>query len=87
MWQDRVSDPGPLALESDALSTAQRGRGSNKAVLVLSREQMGNYKICLHDNCSRGFCKYAWLASNSIPEWKLKIQAFVDGQNMTMLFD
>ena len=27
MWPDRVSKPGPLALESDALSTALRGLG------------------------------------------------------------
>ena len=25
MWSDRVSSPGPLALESDALKTALRG--------------------------------------------------------------
>ena len=25
MWPDRVSNPGPLALESDALPTAPRG--------------------------------------------------------------
>ena len=25
MWPDRVSNPGPLALESDALPTALRG--------------------------------------------------------------
>ena len=30
MWPDRVSNPGPLALESDALPTALRGAAKMK---------------------------------------------------------
>ena len=39
MWPDRVSNPGPLALESDALPIALRG----PAVL-------GFYQVCLNDD-------------------------------------
>ena len=35
MWPDRVSNPGPLALESDALPTALRGPASKKFQEIL----------------------------------------------------
>ena len=34
MWPDRVSNPGPLALESDALLTAARGPAQYYKLLI-----------------------------------------------------
>ena len=47
MWPDRVSNPGPLALESDALPTALRGPAGRgvRAIEVLLyniNESIGN---------------------------------------------
>ena len=34
MWPDRVSNPGPLALESDALPTALRGLAAHRLMML-----------------------------------------------------
>ena len=39
MWPDRVSNSGPLALESDALPTALRGPAVCVCVCVRERER------------------------------------------------
>ena len=43
MWPDRISNPGPLALESDALPTALRG----PAILNYKTELNRMYKIAV----------------------------------------
>ena len=52
MWLDRVSNPGPLALESDALPTAPRCRAihvpNNISVLQIRRGEKDNLGIILH---------------------------------------
>ena len=38
MWTDRVSNPGPLALDSDALRTALRGPANRNSADTITRK-------------------------------------------------
>ena len=47
MWPDRISNLGPLALESDALRTARTTRPSYRSVVLVSRVSMGDIIISM----------------------------------------
>ena len=47
MWPDRVSKPGPLALESDALPTALNGLSGTKLLAGASTPSPLGMKKCV----------------------------------------
>ena len=43
MWPDRVSNPGPLTFESDALPTALRGPATTEVLYVKLAQCFDNF--------------------------------------------
>ena len=48
MWPDWLSNPGPLALESDALPTALRGPATEKGGKYENGRFASSYSVTIH---------------------------------------
>ena len=53
MWPDRVANPGPLALESDALPTELHSQAKKKPVLYMKKYGIYSISLCR--------CHFPWL--------------------------
>ena len=83
MWPDRVSNPGPLAHESDALPTALRGPASDVCIAcptpyvklrLIHVETLMTVETCVHCPVKsllkdRHICSAAYAFSDSLNHW------------------
>ena len=66
MWPNRVSNPGPLAVESDALSTAPRGTANEWQHRRMAQNKswrkarMSSFTHSLQHFFSKGLCLMLW---------------------------
>ena len=57
MWPDRVSNPGPLALESEELPNALRGLAIGQRAKQLIPEEAAHYLIWIYVVCKSKYTR------------------------------